>query len=105
MTDTGLLGQYQLLLTEYDRILSISQIILEKLEKQKEDNHIIDLLEQKRTIADNIAKLTREISHIEIKNGKDTNLRNLSKAKALLSQIADRIKQIQSIEEKIQSIL
>ncbi len=97
--------QYQVLLAEYDRILSISQTILEKLEKQKQGNHIISLLEQKRTIADNIAMLTRKISHIEIKDEKDTNLRNLTKVKALLSQIADRAKQIQTIEEKIQSIL
>jgi uncharacterized membrane protein YjjP (DUF1212 family) len=105
MTETGMLEQYIILLREYDRILSISKMILEKLEKQDEDNHIIDLLEQKRIIAENIVDLTRKIFVTEIKDRKDTNLQNLSKVKALLSQIAEKTEQIQKTEEKIQSLL
>jgi glutamine synthetase adenylyltransferase len=80
-------------------------MILEKLEKQDEDNHIIDLLEQKQIIAENIVDLTRKIFVTEIKDRKDTNLQNLSKVKALLSQIAEKTEQIQKTEEKIQSLL
>jgi len=105
MTETGMLEQYIILLREYDRILSISKMILEKLEKQDEDNHIIDLLEQKQIIAENIVDLTRKIFVTEIKDRKDTNLQNLSKVKALLSQIAEKTEQIQKTEEKIQSLL
>ncbi|HEX7400776.1 MAG TPA: hypothetical protein VF369_01235 [candidate division Zixibacteria bacterium] len=105
MTKTGILEQYEVLLREYDRVLSISKMILEKLERREEDNHIIDLLEQKRIIAENIVDLTRKISVTEIKDRKDPNLQNLPKAKALLSQIAEKTKQIQKTEEKIQSFL
>ena len=105
MTKTGMLEQYEVLLREYDRVLSISKMILEKLEKQEEDNHVIDLLEQKRIIAENIVDLTRKISVTEIKDGKDPDLQNLPKVKALLSQITEKAKLIQKTEEKIQNFL
>ncbi len=100
-----MLEQYKILLREYDRVLIISKMILEKLKKQEEDQHIIDLLEQKRIIAEDIVDLTRKISVTEIKDSKDVNLQNLPKVKALLSQIAEKTKQIQKTEEKIQSFL
>jgi hypothetical protein len=105
MTKTGLLERYQDLLTEYDRVLDISLRILEKLEKQEEDDSIIELLEQKRNIAENIANLTHKISWIEIRNKKDINLQNLSKVKVILSRIAEKTDQIQKTEEKIQNLL
>ena len=97
--------QYKTLLREYDRVLSISKMILEKLDKQEEDSHIINLLEQKRIIAENIVDITRKISVTEIKDRTDPNLQNLPQVKALLYQIAEKTKQIQGIEEKIQSFL
>jgi hypothetical protein len=105
MIKTGILEQYEVLLREYDRVLSISKMILEKLERQEEDSHIIDLLEQKRIIVEHIVDLTRKISVTEIKDRKDPNLQNLPRVKTLLSQIAEKTKQIQKAEEKIQSFL
>jgi hypothetical protein len=105
MINTGILEQYEVLLREYDRVLSISKMILEKLERQEEDSHIIDLLEQKRIIAEHIVDLTRKISVTEIKNRKDPNLQNLPRVKILLSQITEKTKQIQKTEERIQGFL
>ncbi len=101
----SLLEQYEILLDYYGQVLTLSKTILAELEKKGSPGKIIILVEQKQAIAKNIAGLTVEISATEVKGRKDPNLQNLAAVKILLLQIAEKAKQIQKTEEKMQSYL
>jgi hypothetical protein len=105
MTENDLLELYQILLKEYERILTISQMIREELQNRKDDERMSDLVEQKRILGENVDDLTHRISVVNVKNSKDPNLQNLSKIKSILSQIDEVAAQIQKTEEDIQSLL
>jgi hypothetical protein len=105
MTEISLLEKYEILLKEYDRVLSISGAILDMLKKQEEDSRIVELLEQKRITAEKIMDLTRKISAIKLKVRKDQNLRSLSEIKVILSRIDKKAQQIRKIEEETQNLL
>jgi hypothetical protein len=105
MTEISLLEKYEILLKEYDRVLSISGAILDMLKKQEEDSRIVELLEQKRITAEKIMDLTRKISAIKLKVRKDQNLRSLSEIKVILSRIDKTAQQIRKIEEETQNLL
>ncbi len=101
----SLLEEYEKLLSEYDKVLDLSKMILTKLKKEGEEKDIISLLERKKVAGETIARLSEEIGSIEIKSFSGSNLKTLTGVRSLLRQITEKAKLLQEIEEKIQNFL
>jgi hypothetical protein len=97
--------QYQKLLAEYDRILSLSQQILQGLEREAEESVLDHLLDEKKTTGENIARLTRHISSSEIKSQSVSNSKTLSSVKELFQQVKQKAQLLQQVEEQIRDVL
>jgi hypothetical protein len=97
--------QYRKLLNEYDRVLDLSERILDELKKRGKENDISFLLEKKEVTGKSIARLTKEIASAEIENYSGSNLKTLAMVKGLLLQITEKARLLQEIEEKIQNLL
>jgi hypothetical protein len=101
----SLLDQYEALLTEYDKILNLSKMILVELKKGGAESNIVPLLEQKKIASEAITYLTEKLTAVKISSKNDPNLKNLPEVKSLLERITEKAKLIQEVEEKIQNFL
>lgn len=101
----SLLDQYEALLTEYDKILNLSKMILAELKKGGAESNIVPLLEQKKIAWEAITYLTEKLAAVKISSKNDPNIRNLPEVKSLLERITEKAKLIQEVEEKIQNFL
>ena len=101
----SLLEEYKKLLSEYDKVLNLSKMILAELKKEGKESDLFSLLEKKKMAAEGIARLTKEIASTEIKSYSDSNLKTLAEVKDLLKQITEKARLLQEIEEKIQNLL
>jgi hypothetical protein len=97
--------QYQKLLAEYGRILSLSRQILHGLEREAEESVLDHLLDEKKTAGENIARLTQQISSSEIKRKSISNSKTLSSVKELFQQVKQKAQLLQQVEEQIRDVL
>ncbi len=101
----SLLEQYKNLLMEYDKLLNLSQRIWAELKNKGKEKNLISLLEKKRMAGETTTHLTKKISSIEIGSYSDSNLNSLVEVKGVLKQIAEKVKLLQEVEDKIQNFL
>jgi hypothetical protein len=101
----NLAEQYEKLLAEYDRILSLSEQILVGLKRGAEESVLDSLLQKKKTAGENITKLTRQIASSEIKSRSVSNSGTLSLMKDLFKQVKQRAQLLQQVEDQIRDVL
>ncbi len=101
----SLLEEYKKLSSEYDKVLNLSKMILAELKKEGKENDLFSLLEKKKTVGEGIARLTKEIASTEIKSYSNSNSKALATVKSLLKQIAEKVRLLQEVENKIQNFL
>lgn len=101
----NLAEQYAKLLAEYDRVLSLSEQILDGLKRGAEEIDLDSLLQKKKTAGENIARLTRHIAASEIKRRSVSNSGTLGLMKDLFKQVKQRTQLLQQVEDKIRDIL
>ena len=97
--------QYRQLLSQYEELVSLSRTILAELKKAGGENNLSSLLEKKKSLGENIARLTKEINLIEVRSYPDANLKTLAEVKRLLKLISEKARLLQEVEEKMQNFL
>ncbi len=123
-----LVKEYQIVLREYERILSLSEQILTEIKEGMLEETLVPLLEEKQKIADNIKKLAESIAQTDIsegllsKTGRKENRsqsprfdfthrpeqisgHTLSRIKSLLKQIRSKAESLLKTEEEIKKAL
>jgi hypothetical protein len=101
----NLAEQYAKLLAEYDRVLSLSEQILDGLKRGAEESVLDSLLQKKKTAGEIIAQLTRHIAASEIKGRSVSNSGTLSLMKDLFKQVKQRAQLLQQVEDQIKDVL
>jgi len=97
--------QYRQLLSQYEELVSLSRTILAELKKAGSESKLSLLLEKKKSLGQNIARLTQQIASSRIGGDSHSNLGTLAEAKVLLQQVAEKAHFLQQVEEKIQDFL
>lgn len=97
--------QYEKLLAEYDQVLSLSERILDELKRGAEERVLDSLLQKKKTAGENIVRLTRQISSLEIKGRSVSNSGTLSLMKDLFKKVKQRAQILQQVEDQIRDFL
>jgi hypothetical protein len=92
---------YRKLLSEYEQVLRLSEMILAELKRQGAEDDIRPLLERKRKAGENIVQLTEQIAATQIKGHSGSDSGTVVSMKHLLRQITEKAELIQEIEEKI----
>lgn len=123
-----LVKEYETVLREYDRILSLSEQILTEIKKGVIEETLVPLLEEKQKVADNIKKLAESIAKTDMfeglprKTGRKENAgisprfdfthrpgqiseHTLSRIKSLLNQIRSKAESLLKTEEEIKKAL
>jgi hypothetical protein len=101
----NLAEQYEKLLAEYDRVLSLSEQILDGLKRGAGEIVLDSLLQKKKTAGENIAQLTRHITASEIEGRSVLNSGTLSLMKDLFKQVKQRAQLLQQVEDQIKDVL
>ena len=112
-----LVKEYETVLREYERILSLSEQILREIKEGMLEETLVPLLEEKQKVAGNIKKLAESIAQTDIsegsprKTGKEENAslsprfdfthRPQQVSGHTLSQIKSLLKQIRSKAESL----
>lgn len=96
---------YRKLLDQYEQVVSLSEMILAELKKAGGENNLSSLLEKKKSLGENIARLTQQIASSRIGGDSHSNLTALAEVKNLLRQVAEKAQFLQQVEEKIQDFL
>ncbi|MGB7061001.1 MAG: hypothetical protein WBF13_01445 [Candidatus Zixiibacteriota bacterium] len=97
--------QYRQLLSQYEELVSLSRTILGELKKAGSESKLSLLLEKKKSLGQNIARLTQQIVSSRIGGDSNSNLTALAEVKVLLQQVAEKAQLLQQVEEKIQDFL
>ena len=104
-----LLKQYEILMTESDRILNLSERILAEIKGGMVEETLAPLLEEKHKVADNIKRLAQMIA--QTSGRLPTHPREqgagqtLIQIKSLLKQIRSKAESLLRIEEETQGVL
>jgi hypothetical protein len=96
---------YSKLLDRYDQVLSVTRTILAGLKRGEGEESLDLLLEKKKTLGDEIARLTQQIASSRIGADSRSNLSTLTEVKDLLRQVTEKAGLVQETEEKIQDFL
>jgi hypothetical protein len=101
----SLVELYSKLLDRYDQVLSVTRTILAGLKRGEGEESLDLLLEKKKTLGDEIARLTQQIASSRIGANSGSNLSTLTEVKDLLRQVTEKAGLVQKTEEKIQDFL
>ena len=96
---------YRKLLDQYEQVVSLSEMILAELKKAEGKNNLSSLLEKKKSLGENIARLTQQIASSRIGGDSHSNLTALAEVKDLLKLISEKARVLQEAEEKMQNFL
>ena len=96
---------YKKLLDEYEQVLGVTKDILAELKRGEGEEKLDLLLEKKKSLGENIARLTQQIASSRIGNNSRSNLTALAEVKDLLRQVTEKANLVQGIEGKIQEFL
>ena len=96
---------YRKLLDQYEQVLGVTQDILAELKRAEGEQKLDLLVEKKKSLGENIARLTRQIASSRIGNDSRSNLAALAEVKNLLRQVTDKANLVQETEDRIQDFL
>ena len=96
---------YRKLLDQYEQVLGVTQTILAGLKRGEGEENLNPLLEKKKALGDNIARLTQQIASSRIGGDSRSNLSMLTEVKDLLRQVTEKAELLEQTEEKIQNFL
>jgi hypothetical protein len=96
---------YRKLLDQYEQVLGVTQSILAGLKRGEVEKNLDPLLEKKKALGDEIARLTQQIASSSVGRDSGSNLAALAEAKDLLRQVTEKAELLQLAEERIQDFL
>jgi hypothetical protein len=110
-----LVKEYETVLREYERILSLSEQILREIKEGMFEETLVPLLDEKQKAANNIKKLAERIAQTDISEGSPgfnfthrpqrVSGHTLSQIKSLLKQIRSKAESLLKTEEEIKKAL
>lgn len=89
----------------YEQVLSVTQTILAELKRGEGEKNLNLLLEKKKSLGDDIARLTQQITSSRIGGDSRSNLSALTEVKDLLRQVTEKAELLHQTEQKIQDFL
>ena len=96
---------YRNLLDQYEQVLGVTQTILAGLKRGEGEENLNPLLEKKKALGHDIARLTQQIASSSIGRDSRFNLSTLAEVKDLLRQVTEKANLVQEIEASIHDFL
>jgi hypothetical protein len=96
---------YKKLLDQCEQVLGVTQSVLAGLKRGEGEKNLDPLLEKKKALGDEIARLTQQIASSSVGRDSGSNLAALAEVKDLLRQVTEKANLVQETEERIQRFL